>query len=296
LKHCLACRSNHWGTKSKFRNFLQDGPARRKDDIYQRRESKSSEPVHKMEHDNEDILAHWNKQDVESMYDKHLLNAEIELIKRRIALNAKILDAGCGEGEGTIVYCTIPGAVVHAFDFSETRLAMARERLAGRDNVLLKQVDILKGYAWDTDYDFIVSQRFLINLMAWPLQQKALLDLMTLLKPGGRLLMLEGSQQGVRSLNELRSALGLQPIPIKWHNLFFDDNLLVSFMKQNDYRLIEQDGLGTYFMLSRGIRPTLDSDPNWNCEFNRLAALPRVSDLLGFETKFSRLKLFVFEK
>jgi hypothetical protein len=30
-----------------------------------------------------------------SMYGKRLLTAEIELIRRRIAANAKILDAGC---------------------------------------------------------------------------------------------------------------------------------------------------------------------------------------------------------
>ena len=61
-----------------------------------------------MMHDNEEVLEHWNRDDVESMYDKHLLNAEIELIKRRITPNTKILDAGCGEGEGTLAYSAIP--------------------------------------------------------------------------------------------------------------------------------------------------------------------------------------------
>jgi len=249
-------------------------------------------------HNNRQVLAYWNKQDVESMYDKHLLNAEIELIRQRVTTNAKILDAGCGEGEGSIAYSAIPGAVVHAVDFSETRLAMARQRLAGRENVLLKQVDFLgqSTCECDQDYDFVVSQRFLINLMEWPLQQRVLLDLMSRLKRGGRLLMLEGSQQGVDSLNELRSAWGLEPIPVKWHNLFFDDNLLISFMQQNGCRLIEQDGLGTYFLLTRGIRPMLDGDVEWDCEFNRLAVLPRMKELLGFKTAFSRLKLFVFQK
>jgi SAM-dependent methyltransferase len=247
-------------------------------------------------HNNRQVLAYWNKQDVESMYDKHLLNAEIELIRQRLTTNAKILDAGCGEGEGSLAYSAIPGVVVHAVDFSETRLAMAKQRLAGRENVVLKQVDFLGKHTCDRDYDFVVSQRFLINLMEWPLQQRVLLDLMNRLKPGGRLLMLEGSRQGVDSLNELRSASGLDPIPVKWHNLFFDDNLLITFMQQNGYRSIEQDGLGTYFMLTRGIRPNLDADVNWDCDFNRLAALPRMKELLGFKTTFSRLKLFVFQK
>ena len=249
-----------------------------------------------MIHNDEQVLAYWNKHDVESMYDKHLLNAEIELIRRRITPPAKILDAGCGEGEGTLVYSEIPAVTVHAADFSETRLAMARQRLTGRENVLLKQVDFLAQHDCDNDYDFVISQRFLINLMEWPLQQKVLLDLMGRLKPGGRLLMLEGSRQGADSLNDLRSALALEPIPIKWHNLFFDDDLLISFMLHNGHRLIEQDGLGTYFMLSRAIRPALDAKVDWDCEFNRLAALPRTRELLAFTMAFSRLKLFVFEK
>ena len=44
-----------------------------------------------MIHNSEQVLAYWNRQDVESMYDKHLLNAEIELIRERIRPHAKIL-------------------------------------------------------------------------------------------------------------------------------------------------------------------------------------------------------------
>jgi 2-polyprenyl-3-methyl-5-hydroxy-6-metoxy-1,4-benzoquinol methylase len=53
-----------------------------------------------MIHNDEQVLAYWNKPDEESMYHKHLLNAEIDLIRQRLTPNAKILDAGCGEGEG----------------------------------------------------------------------------------------------------------------------------------------------------------------------------------------------------
>ena len=108
--------------------------------------------------------------------------------------------------------------------------------------------------------------------------------------------MLEGSKQGVNSLNELRSALNLPPIPVKWHNLFFDDDLLITFMQKHEYSLVEQDGLGTYFMLTRGIRPALEEDLSWDSQFNYLASRPNASELLGFRTEFSRLKLFVFQK
>ena len=142
----------------------------------------------------------------------------------------------------------------------------------------------------------MVSQRFLINLMEWPLQQKVLLDLAARLKPGGRLLLLEGSRQGVDSLNEFRKALGLEPIEIKWHNLFFDDQALVGFMGEHGVELVDHDGLGTYFLLTRGIRPTLDQTLNWDCDFNRLAAAAAPEELLGLGARFSRLKLWSFQK
>src|SRR5689334_9354412 len=249
-----------------------------------------------MIHNQKEVLDYWNDNNVESMYDKHLLEAEIDLLLKHIPAGAKILDAGCGEAEGTLAYSGVPGAVVHAVDFSETRLAKAKERLAGRANVFCKQVDFLGKYELDRDYDVVISQRFLINLMEWELQQRVLLDLTSMLKPGGRLLMLEGSQQGVHSLNELRAAMSLEPIPVKWHNLFFDDRRLIDFMQEHGCRLVNEDGLGTYFLLTRGIRPALDQKLNWDSDFNRLAASAQVAELLGFGQRLSRLKLWDFER
>jgi ubiquinone/menaquinone biosynthesis C-methylase UbiE len=230
------------------------------------------------------------------MYDKHLINAEIDLIKEHILPNTKVLDVGCGEGEGTLVYSEVEGVTVHGADFSETRLKMAAERLKDKKNVVLKQIDFLEDYILDNDYDTIVSQRFLINLMDWSLQSKVLHDLGKLLKIRGHIVLLEGSEQGVNSLNEFRAAWGLEPIPVKWHNLFLDDKKLIDFMRAEGFKMVRQDGLGTYFLLTRGIRPTLDEGVNWDCEFNRLAATKRMRNLLQFNTKFSRLKLWSFRK
>ena len=249
-----------------------------------------------MIHNQKQVLEYWNDDNVASMYDKHLLNAEIELIRKHIPEGSKVLDAGCGEAEGTVVYSSIPGTVVHAVDFSETRLQKARERLSDRANVTFQQVDFLGTYQLDNDYDVVVSQRFLINLMEWKLQQRVLLDLAAMLKPGGRLLMLEGSRQGVDSLNEFRAAMELEPIPVKWHNLFFDDGALVGFMNDHGCRLLAEEGLGTYFLLTRGVRPLLDQALNWDSDFNRLAAAERTAELLQLGPKFSRLKLWVFQK
>ena len=245
---------------------------------------------------NKKIMEYWNRDEVESMYDKNLLNAEIRLIKKRVTSNSKILDAGCGEGEGTIEYSKIPDSFVHAVDFSDKRLEKATERLKNVKNVLIQKVDFLGDYSLRNDYDYIVSQRFLINLMEWELQSKVILNLMSMLKPCGKLLMLEGSQQGVKELNDFRSLWGLEPISVKWHNLFFDDDKLKVFMNDKGFTLLEQDGLGSYFLLTRGIRPVLDKDLNWESKFNEIAAQSSIEDLLNIGLKFSRLKLWVFQK
>ena len=249
-----------------------------------------------MIHNNKQVLEYWNQQDVESMYDKHLINLEIQLIARYLAPHTKILDAGCGEGEGTAVYAQLPGTTIHGADFSDTRLNKARSRLVNCNNVRLSQVDFLGEYALDKDYDSVVSQRFLINLMEWNLQQKVLLDLMGMLKQGGRLLMLEGSVQGVEELNRFRAQYGLEPIPVKWHNLFFDDSALKSFMSDHGFGLVEEDGLGEFFLLTRGVRPVFDSNLTWDNNFNRIAASQPIRDILRLRTTCSRLKLWVFSK
>lgn len=71
---------------------------------------------------------------------------------------------------------------------------------------------------------------------------------------------------------------------------FFDDEVLIRFMQQYAYNLLEEDGSGTYFLLTRGVRPILEKELNWDFEFNRLAATPAMKRLLAFDTKFSRLK------
>src|SRR3954467_1666318 len=110
-----------------------------------------------MVHNNKEVLEYWNQDNVESMYDKHLINLEIQLIKQKIRPGSKVLDAGCGEGEGTIEYSGIKDVFVHAVDFSETRLKKASERLEGRKNVKMQQVDFLGKYDLDKDYDYVVA-------------------------------------------------------------------------------------------------------------------------------------------
>lgn len=250
-----------------------------------------------MAYDHDEILAYWNTAAVESMYDKHLLASEIRLIRGHLRPGARILDAGCGEGEGTLEYSRVENVAVVAADFSDTRLSKAAERLEGRPNVELRKVDFLRPPPLEPVFDFVISQRFLINLTDWELQQTALLNLMGCLAVGGRLLMLEGSTVGVAELNSLRELLRLPAIPVKWHNRFFDDDQLVLFMRERGYEHLATEGIGAYLLLTRAIRPFFERDAvEWDCEFNALAASTDVDRCLQLGSRFSRLKLWVFQR
>lgn len=230
------------------------------------------------------------------MYDKFLLNNEISLLSNYIPEGSKILDAGCGEGEGTAIYSKISGVTVMGVDFSDTRLLKAGERLKDKHNVAFKKVDFTKDYKLDTDFDIVISQRFIINITDWSLQQKIIINLINHLKDGGRLLLMEGYLKGTLNLNKFRNEMGLPDIPIPWHNMFLDEELLKKLMADNGVELEYEDGLGSYYLLTRGVRPALESNTNWDSEFNKMASSYKIKELLNIGEEFSRVKLWVFKK
>jgi ubiquinone/menaquinone biosynthesis C-methylase UbiE len=246
--------------------------------------------------DNKDVLDYWNDPEVESMYDKHLIRLEIDLIKSKLTSGAKVLDVGCGEGEGTLEYSKVSNVEIYGADFSDTRLEKAKQRLIHQNNVKLFKIDFLDNFTFDCDFDFIISQRFLINLLDFELQKEVILKLSRVLKKGGKLILLEGSVDGVNQLNDFRQLFGLEPIPVRWHNLFFNDVLLENYFSELGLYLIDKDGLGEYFMLTRAIRAYFDNNLNWDSPFNEVAAANKNRKILNLRDRLSRLKIWTVEK
>jgi hypothetical protein len=63
--------------------------------------------VPNMVHNNLEVLEHWNKEDVECMYDKHSINALIRLLKSHSLIGAKFLDSFGGKGEEIFEYSKV---------------------------------------------------------------------------------------------------------------------------------------------------------------------------------------------
>ena len=243
----------------------------------------------------EQILEHWNDDNVQSMYDKHLIALEISQIKKLIKPGSIILDAGCGEGEGTLEYAEVEAVKIVAADFSETRLNKARARLRNCQNVELRRTDFLSEVQFHEKFDLIITQRFLINLIDWQNQKNTIKKLINMLAPEGTLIFLEGSEDGVRELNNIRERFDLKPIAIPWHNSFFKDEVLESFMQNEGFVLQMKNGLGSYYLLTRAIRPYFDRSLNWDAEFNQISASLDQAGILSIGSEFSRTKLWHFK-
>jgi ubiquinone/menaquinone biosynthesis C-methylase UbiE len=244
---------------------------------------------------NSEVKEYWNDKQVASMYDKNLLKIEIESISKYLQPSYNVLDAGCGEAETTRIYAEKCKSIIGA-DFSDTRLEFARKNLEGVANVTLTTVDFIEGAEFkEQSFDAVISQRFLINIKNPEIQYKVIGDFYKMLKPGGHLLLLEGFEQGTKQLNSIRKELNLDEIPVKWHNLYFDDDLFESKITKIGFNIEAQKDFSLYFLLTRALNARLHHPnvPQWNDPLNNLAVeLDAIVDIQGL----SRLKLYVLSK
>jgi len=75
-----------------------------------------------------------------------------------------------------------------------------------------------------------------------------------------------------------------------------NDSQLQNFIEDKGYTIIDIIGLGEYFFLTRGIRPFFDEDLDWKCSFNHISLNKKLKNLIDFNTRFSRLKLWIIKK
>nr|BDT28419.1 class I SAM-dependent methyltransferase [Bacteriovorax sp. HI3] len=107
-----------------------------------------------------------------------------------IPKNAKVLDAGCGTGVlARYVKHQFPDAEVHGFDYSELRVSEANKRNKETHNKItffhdnIEKLDIP-----ENSYDVVVSRYVIEHL---PNPQAAIKELYRVLKPGGKLFIID---------------------------------------------------------------------------------------------------------
>ena len=143
------------------------------------------------------------------------------------------------------------------------------------------------------EFDIIITSRCLINLTSIQDQLKAIKNIHLALKPNGIYLMMENFIEPLQNLNNVRSRYNLEPIEIRWHNLYINQEQFLDQIS-NLFSVVKVDNFAsTYYLISRTLNAILnlkDNKVDYNSTLNELAAkLPSLGD-------FSPEKLIVLKK
>jgi ubiquinone/menaquinone biosynthesis C-methylase UbiE len=234
----------------------------------------------------EAVQAHWDdraadrtRDDVEVTHpDVWQRWLEIETIRPHLRADDRVLDVGCGSGYATRRFAPHVASIV-GIDFSEPMIARAK---AGDNpaNLSFKVADVrrLSGAGLGT-FDTAVSVRCLINILHRTEQFHALDEIARVIRPGGRLILVEGKAEGRAALNEAREAHGLDAMPPVWHNRDFREGELLAHLDRN-FTVSFKRGFGRYDYISRVVHPHLIKPraPEYTAEINQIAARIAVTD------------------
>lgn len=160
---------------------------------------------------------HWNdraanEKDVAAVNiaDVSQRELETEFLLKHLQLTDRVLEVGCGNGFLTNI---LRQRVAHvdAFDYAENMIDKAKTNYGEQNNRFFHD-NLLAPANWQGPYDSIVCVRVLINLRNFEEQKVAVENMHKALKPGGRLLLVEGYRDGFEELNRLRVAAGMEPL------------------------------------------------------------------------------------
>lgn len=162
---------------------------------------------------------------------------EIARLMRHLRSGERVLDAGCGNGYSTLKFAEVYDSHFVGLDFVPSMIAAAQINHAAaaaevRQRTTFLTGDVLQLPFPDGAFDTVVTERCLQNLPTWELQEKGMHELLRVVRPGGRFLMLECSRDGVRRLDTLRALVGKPPlgeVAEPWHNTFFEDRAVQQF-------------------------------------------------------------------
>jgi SAM-dependent methyltransferase len=161
---------------------------------------------------------------------------ELDALSRRLhsvlgeSAGAHVLEMGCGNGVNCVELAKLfPSIRFDGVDFIAEMVTAAIEN--SRNGGVQDQVRFFVGDAarvgsvvgLDTAYDVVFTDRCLINLNTVTLQKQAISALVSKVRLGGYLLMIENSMTSYGEQNRCRSVLGLTPRTPAAYNLFFDE-------------------------------------------------------------------------
>jgi ubiquinone/menaquinone biosynthesis C-methylase UbiE len=198
----------------------------------------------------DDIKKHW---DTNATHNKTALlsttktptikQLEIDAFYREIkklhenTSKQKLLEVGCGNGYNLFGLAdSFPMIEMYGVDYSEEMIEAANtlKKEQPNSNIQFEVADVLsiqdEGISAST-YDYVITNRMLINLNSWALQKKALENLVSLLNHDGHLILIENFNSSYENQNELRELIGLPSRVPDAYNKFLDEDVFETFLR-----------------------------------------------------------------
>lgn len=230
--------------------------------------------------------------------DFMLTKLEQTFIKSMVPKNSRVMDIGCGTSQTLIELAKNKNCSGVGIDFSS---GMVNESIKNiESNGLSSKIKISQSSVPPIPEDFglfdvVLTNRSLINLNNIKLQEEAVKGIKKIVKPGGMYLMIECSINGLEFTNSLRKILGIEPLTVPWHNVFFLEEDVKSWQTK-DFRIKDFMHItSTYYFLSRVINAKLSKilsrQPNYDDTLNKISLL--LPQQIG---AFGSVKAWVWEK
>lgn len=216
---------------------------------------------------------------------------ELTFVMRHLDPAANMVEIGCGNG---YVSQQLRGKVsfLDAFDHAENMIERARSTYGETNNRFFHD-SVLAPRHTRGPYDIALCVRVLMNLASFDEQKLALANIASMLKPGGRLILIEGFADGFEALTNYRNAIGLPEVVPASHN--FHSRLAHFLPVVDEHFVVSQTwNTGLYDFLTRIVFPQLVGAENATQpgEFHaKVDAIVRASDAPDM-AKFARVHGF----
>lgn len=201
---------------------------------------------------------------------------EITMMAGYIRKADRVLDVGCGNGYSTRIFAKSCREIV-GIDYSEDMVRRALQesrKQRSRPAPKFEQCDVLDlNPARFGQFDLAISERCLINLETFEKQKRAIANIASMLRRGGRYIFVEGTADGRERLNRYRRSVGLPAMPKVWHNIDFKEAETLRFLKR--FFIVEERlHFGMYDFLSRVVHPlmVMPDEPRYDARINEVAA------------------------
>ena len=217
---------------------------------------------------NEKIKAYWEERaeknkgsltaTTDDIYMRELeINTIVDQLKKlRPKKGARIIDIGCGDGNTLIkISGLFPEFDYTGVDYAEGMIENARTRLqaSGMRNLKFVAGDVLElgtQFAGEK-FNLVMTDRCLINLESFKLQAKALAEIAGIIDKNGHFLAIENFAEGQDNLTAARLKMGLEPIPVRWHNKFFKEEQFKTACKKHFKAIEILDFSSSYYFATR---------------------------------------------